>query len=108
MVWVVVVICDKYRQIVAWRTITKTKLSTGVHTERHEGMIEPIAVENQEPPTPKTSDQTARKTKTVRRKTADKTASNKGSNSAGGRKSTTAKASRSKTSRKGSSKGDKA
>ncbi len=111
VVWVVVVICDKYHQIVAWRTITKTKLSTGVHTERHEGMIEPIAVENQElppPKSPKTSDQTARKTKTVRRKTADKTASNKGSNSAGGRKATTAKASRSKTSRKGSSKSDKA
>ena len=111
VVWVVVVICDKYHQIVAWRTITKTKLSTGVHTERHEGMIEPIAVENQElppPKRPKTSDQTARKTKTVRRKTADKTASNKGSNSAGGRKATTAKASRSKTSRKGSSKSDKA
>ena len=53
VVWVVLVICDKYQQIVAWRTITKTKLSTGVHTERHEDTVEPIAVENQEPPTPK-------------------------------------------------------
>lgn len=47
VVWVVLVICDQYRQIRAWRTITKTKTATGIHIERKEALVELIALENQ-------------------------------------------------------------
>ncbi|MBU3843968.1 MAG: PD-(D/E)XK nuclease domain-containing protein, partial [Candidatus Anaerobiospirillum pullicola] len=47
VVWVVLVICDQYRQIRAWRTITKTKTAAGPHIERHGDLVELITVENQ-------------------------------------------------------------
>ena len=82
VVWVILVICDQYRQIRAWRTITKTKTATGPHTERHGDLVELIAVENQEPP--QKSRNTTGKTasaktlsKAANAKTAGKTASNK-------------------------------
>ena len=82
VVWVILVICDQYRQIRAWRTITKTKTATGPHTERHGDLVELIAVENQEPP--QKSRNTIGKTasaktssKAASAKTAGKTASNK-------------------------------
>ncbi len=75
VVWVVLVICDKYRQIGAWITITKIKLATGWHTERHEGMVEPITVQNQEMPVVAVSQQPARKTKSASRKLANNAAS---------------------------------
>ena len=47
LLWVVVVISDKYRQTCAWRTIKRTYSSAGPQIERHEALVEPIKVENQ-------------------------------------------------------------
>ena len=48
LIWVVVVISDKYRQTCAWRTIKRTYSAAGTQIERHEGLVEPIKkVENQ-------------------------------------------------------------
>ena len=48
LIWVVVVISDKYRQVCAWRTIKRTYSAAGTQIERHEGLVEPIKkVENQ-------------------------------------------------------------
>ena len=82
VVWVILVICDQYRQIRAWRTITKTKTATGPHTERHGDLVELIAVENQEPPqkSRNTTGKTASaktSSKATSAKTAGKTASTK-------------------------------
>ena len=82
VVWVILVICDQYRQIRAWRTITKTKTATGPHTERHGDLVELIAVENQEPPqkSRNTTGKTASaktSSKAASAKTAGKTASTK-------------------------------
>ena len=79
VVWVVVVICDQYRQIGAWSTVTTTKLATGWHTERREGMVEPITVQNQELPAFAVSPQPARKTKTASRKQANNAVSSRSS-----------------------------
>ncbi|MBU3844577.1 MAG: hypothetical protein H9847_06900, partial [Candidatus Anaerobiospirillum pullicola] len=75
VVWVILVICDQYRQIRAWRTITKTKTATGPHTERHGDLVELIAVENQEPPQKRVSRNTTGKVAST--KTASKTANTK-------------------------------
>ena len=47
LIWVVLVISDKYRQVCAWRTIKRTYTAAGTQIERHEGLVEPIKVENQ-------------------------------------------------------------
>ena len=47
LLWVVLVISDKYRQICAWRSIKRTYSAVAPQIERYEDLVELIKVENQ-------------------------------------------------------------